>query len=161
MRVTPRCACEPAGREELMRKMQGLLAVLVASAAIAACGGAPESEDAAPGEASLRDSFVDQIRTVSFVRDLKHDGNEVTFVGPYGSEPGAEWRVRIDALVIEPQDDEQQPYKGTVKSSWYVNGTPIEPRGDYADLPAEILDAGISQDCWAFWEASSRTWSWV
>jgi hypothetical protein len=128
--------------------------VLVAIAGTAGCASRPSDEN-------LRQSFLDQIASVAFVRDFQRSGDEVTFSGPYGSEANAKWRVRIDSAAIEPQDDQAQPFKGTVKSSWYVNDQLIEPRGAYSDLPAAFLDKGVSQDCWAFWDGSSSMWSWV
>jgi hypothetical protein len=114
-----------------------------------------------PSDGNLRQSFLDQIASTAIVRDFQRSGDEVTFSAPYGAEASARWRVRIDSAVVEEQADEQRPYKGTVKSSWFVNDQPIEPRGTYSDLPSAFLDKGISQDCWAFWEASRRTWSWL
>ncbi len=62
--------------------------------------------------------------------------------------------------MIAPNNDEKQPYKGTVKSSWYVNDQPVLPRGRESNLPIELLDNGVSQDCWAFWESEAKRWSW-
>jgi hypothetical protein len=127
----------------------GLLLTLVA------CGGGR------PDEASLRDSFVEQIRSVGFVRTFERKGDEVLFSGPYAGEADVQWRVRIDSVLIEPNTDESQPFKGTVKSSWFVDGKPIEPRGSQSDLPSDFLDKGIGQECWAFWEVSDSRWSWT
>ena len=114
-----------------------------------------------PGEGDLQESFAQQIASVSLVRDFQRNGNELAFSGPYGEETNAKWRVRIDSAVVEPQDDAMKPYKGTIKSSWYVNGRSIEPRGSYSGLPSEFLDKGVGQDCWAFWEKTTKQWSWL
>jgi hypothetical protein len=141
-----------------MRTLSLLVAVLLAVVGPAGCGGA---EEVAPDENSLKDSFSEQIQSVGLVRGFQRNGDELTFSGPYGREADAAWRIHIDSTLVERQDDERQPYKGTVKSSWYVNGTKIEPRGTYADLPTDFLDKGVSQDCWAFWEAGAKRWGWV
>jgi hypothetical protein len=114
-----------------------------------------------PGDESLRQSFAEQVAGVSFVRNFQRTGDDLTFSGPYAGETDAKWRVHIDSAVVEPQEDAQKPYKGTIKSSWYVNGQRVEPRGSYSDLPSEFLDRGIGQECWAFWEKSTTEWSWV
>jgi hypothetical protein len=126
-----------------------LLAILM----LAGCG--------TPGEEDLRESFAQQIATVSLVRDFQRNGDELTFSGPYGAETDAKWRIHIDSAVIEPQDDETKPYKGTITSSWYANGRLIQPRGSYSDLPSEFLDKGVGQHCWAFWEKSTKRWGWL
>jgi hypothetical protein len=127
--------------------------LLVAIVTWAGCG--------TPGEEDLRESFAQQVASISFVRDFQRNGDELGFSGPYGAETDAKWRVLIESAVIEPQDDEKQPYKGTITSSWYVNGRLIQPRGSYSDLPSEFLDKGVSQHCWAFWEKSTKRWGWV
>ena len=33
-------------------------------------------------------------------------------------------------------------------------------RRHQADLPLPILDAGLAQECWAFWDKNSGKWSW-
>ena len=78
----------------------------------------------------------------------------------YGHELDAKWRVQIDSATIELQADGTTKDKGLVKSSWYVNGEPIRPRGSQSDLPLPFLDAGIAQECWALWDSSSHQWSW-
>jgi hypothetical protein len=115
----------------------------------------------APGVDGLRESFAAQVASVSFVRDFKASGDELTFSGPFETEQNAQWRIHIDSAVVEPQDDDEQPFKGTIKSSWYVNGRLIEPQGTDSGLPAEFLDKGLGQDCWAFWEKTTKRWGWV
>jgi hypothetical protein len=123
------------------------------AAAVAACGGVtPEQQ--------LKDSFVQQIASSGFARDLQHQGDEVTFTGKRAEKNDAKWRVRFDAATIENDTDGKTPRKGTVKSSWFVDGEQIRPRGDQADLPLPILDAGLAQECWAFWDKNAGKWSW-
>ena len=139
-----------------------LSVVVIALAALTACGAQEETASvAAPDEAGLKASFSEQIKSVGLVRDFRQNGDEITFSGTYGREADATWRVRIDSAVIEKQEAQGQPYKGTVKSSWYVNGTLIEPRGTYADLPTDFLDKGVGQDCWAFWDPAAKRWGWT
>jgi hypothetical protein len=134
--------------------MQAIAAGLIAAAALqAACSGQP-------GEQGLRDSFAQQLGTNRFIKDYQRSGDEMTFVGP-GPEGGtAKWRVHIDSAVIEPNDDESMPYKGTVKSSWFADGQKIEPSATRPTLPFEVSSNGISQDCWAFWNAAEEKWDW-
>jgi hypothetical protein len=121
--------------------------------ALAACGGAtPEQQ--------LKDSFVQQIVSSGFARDLQRQADEVTFTGKRAEKNDAKWRVRLDAATVENDQDGKTPRKGTVKSSWFVDGEQIRPRGDQADLPLPILDAGLAQECWAFWDKSAGKWSW-
>jgi hypothetical protein len=130
-----------------------LLVLCLGAVTLAACGGAtPEQQ--------LKDSFVQQITSTGFARDLQHNGDEVTFTGKRGDKADAKWRVHLDSAAIENDTDGKTPRKGTMKSSWFVDGEQIRPRGDQADLPLPILDAGLAQECWAFWDKSSRKWSW-
>jgi hypothetical protein len=129
------------------------LVLCLAAVTLAACGGAsPEQQ--------LKDSFVQQIVSTGFPRDLQHRGDEVTFTGKRGDKPDAKWRVHLDAATIENDADGKTPRKGTMKSSWFVDGEQIRPRGDQADLPLPILDAGLAQECWAFWDKKTGKWSW-
>jgi hypothetical protein len=111
-------------------------------------------------ERQLRDSFIQQIASLSIVRDFQRSGDEVTFSARYAEKPDAKYRVRIDSTAIEPAADGKTPYTGVVKSSWYINGEPVRPRGAYSDLPLPFLDNGLAQECWAFWEDESKQWSW-
>jgi hypothetical protein len=127
-------------------------AAALGSLMMAACG--------APDTQGLRESFVQQVRANQFVSDLKHGGDELTFTGP-GPEGGqAKWRVVIDSAVVERQDNEKQPYKGTVKSSWYADGQAIRSTPARSGLPFELLSNGVSQDCWALWDPAANRWAW-
>jgi hypothetical protein len=115
-----------------------------------------------PGADSLKDSFAEQLAANEFVRDFKRSGDELTFSGP-GAEGGtATWRVRIDSTVVEANSEntDTMPYKGTVKSSWFSDGQPVEPSGGESRLPIELTSNGLSQDCWAFWDNAAERWSW-
>ena len=48
-----------------------------------------------PGEMNLRDSFAEQIASVTGVTGFERDGDELTFSGPDGRDGTAGWRVRI------------------------------------------------------------------
>jgi len=134
-----------------------LLVVCLCASAMPACrAGAPEHRL----EQQLRDSFVRQITSTAIVRDVRHDGDNVSFSARHGSQLDAKWRVHIDAVTIESQAGEAAPSKGLVKSSWYVNGEPIRPRGDQSDLPTPFLDNGLAQECWALWDSRRHQWSW-
>jgi hypothetical protein len=115
-----------------------------------------------PDEASLRDSFAQQVAANEWVADFARNGDELTFTGP-GPEGGtAMWRIQIDSAVVEENadDPERHPYKGTVRSSWYADGVKIEPSGNQANLPLELISNGVSQDCWALWEPEAQRWGW-
>jgi hypothetical protein len=131
-------------------------AVVLFASAAAGCG--------KPSASSLRDSFAQQMAANRFIRDFQRDGDELTFSGP-GAEGGqAKWRVHIDSAVVEDNSEESnreaQPYKGIVRSSWYSDGQLIEPSGRDSRLPIELTDNGLGQDCWAFWDAASKKWTW-
>lgn len=138
-------------------RMAAALLMLVGSLFTLACGGGvPATPE------NLRASFSRQVASVGLVHDFKQEGDDLTFSASYANEPNAQYRVHIDSAVVEPQQDKaDQPFKGTVKSTWYVNGTAVRPRGTYADLPTEFLDKGLGQDCWAFWESKTNEWSWT
>jgi hypothetical protein len=126
--------------------------LILAALPLASCG--------KPGVDSLRESFAQQVASNRFVRDFQRNGDDLLFLGPDGAGGDAKWRIHIDSAVIEPNDDEKQPYKGTVKSSWYANDQPVVPTGRDSNLPIELLDKGVSQDCWAFWEPENNRWDW-
>jgi hypothetical protein len=128
------------------------VALILAALPLAACG--------KPGGESLRQSFAQQVASNRFVRDFQRNGEELLFSGPDGAGGDAKWRIHIDSVVIEPNEDKKQPYKGTVKSSWYANDQLVRPAGRDSNLPIELLDKGVSQDCWAFWEPETRRWDW-
>lgn len=127
--------------------------ILLVVATTLACGGSREKD--------LRDSFFQQIASVPLVHDLRRNGDEATFVGQYGSDQNAKWRVRIDSVSVEANDDGAKPYKGIVTSSWYVNGQLIAAEGSESNLPLAVLDKGIAQECWAFWDQQTKRWSWL
>ena len=113
-----------------------------------------------PGTDGLRESFAEQLAANRYVSGVEREGDEFTFSGP-GAEGGtATWRVHIDALLVEAQDDPMYSYKGTVRSSWYSDGQLVEPAGRESNLPVPLIDNGLSQDCWALWNAESNRWEW-
>lgn len=113
-----------------------------------------------PGEVNLLNSFVEQIAAVDGVADFERTGDELTFTGPDGRGGTGNWRVRIDSAVLEPGPDERIPYQGRVMSSWYGDGTLIEPLGSMSGLPKTFLDTGVAQDCYALWDTASNAWDW-
>jgi hypothetical protein len=128
--------------------------VLLATAALtAACS-------SAPSEQGLRDSFAQQLGANKFVKDFQRNGDEMTFVGP-GPEGGtAKWRVHLDSAVVTPNDDQKNPYKGTIKSSWFADGQKVEPNTRQSNLPLELNANGLSQDCYAVWDPVGKKWGW-
>ena len=130
-----------------------LSSILFAIVLVGGCSGAPS-------ESSLRDSFAQQLGTNKFIKDFQRNGDDLTFTGP-GAEGGvAKWRVHIDTAAIEPNNDPAQPYKGTVTSSWYSDGSIVRPRGRESNLPIELIDNGLGQECWALWDAAQNRWGW-
>ena len=113
-----------------------------------------------PTPESLRTSFGEQIAAVQFVHDFTQDGDEVTFARPDGSGEEISWRVRIDSASVEPQDDESLPFRGIILSSWWIDGVLVGRQGEFSDLPMWVLDSGLGQECWAFWETESSSWGW-
>jgi hypothetical protein len=113
-----------------------------------------------PGEQGLRESFAQQLGANRFVKEFQRNGDEMTFVGP-GPEGGtAKWRVHIDSAVVEPNDDQKMPYKGTIKSSWFADGQKVEPDARQSNLPFELNSNGLSQDCFALWDSAGQRWGW-
>jgi hypothetical protein len=148
--VTDTYVIPPTAGRRLIRTTVALAFLTIA------CGGG------GPDEASLRDSFAQQVAANEFVSDFVRNGDEMTFTGP-GPEGGtAMWRIQIDSAVIEENadDPERHPYRGTVRSSWYADGVEIEPSGNQANLPFELISNGVSQDCWALWEPEAERWGW-
>ncbi|MEQ1731687.1 MAG: hypothetical protein ABL982_25220 [Vicinamibacterales bacterium] len=134
-----------------MTRLLGSLLVLLALTT--ACNSAPPAD-------GLRDSFAQQLSSNKFISDFQRSGDNITFKGPRPDGTPSIWRVHIDTVTIEPQKDEQQPYKGTVTSSWFVNGEQVAITGADSNLPIELTSNGLSQECWAFWEAATKRWSW-
>lgn len=113
-----------------------------------------------PATDGLRDSFATQLAANTFVSDFQHNGDNMTFKAPRPDGEKAIWRVHITSAVVEKQDDAKQPYKGTVTSSWFVDGEEIAPKGSDSNLPIELTSNGLAQECWAFWDADRKQWSW-
>ena len=133
-----------------MRRLMCAVALTFA----AACSSAPDT-------AGLQESFGQQLAANRFISEFQKSGDDFTFTGPSPEGGGpAKWRVHIDSAAIDPQDDEKQPYKGTVKSTWLADGKSIEITGDQSNLPIELLSNGLSQVCWAFWDPAAMRWSW-
>lgn len=118
------------------------------------CGGG------GPDEAGLRDSFAAQLAANSFVSDVQHEGDEIAFSGPGPSGDIISWRAVIDSAVVEPNEDPQRPYRGTVTSSWYAGEQLIQPSGSDSNLPLELTSNGLAQECWALWNSASEQWEW-
>lgn len=131
-----------------------VLMVVVAALLTAQCGGAP-------GVNGLRESFAQQLAANRAVTDFSRDADDLRFSGP-GADgaPTARWRVHIDSAVIEPNSDPGQPFKGTVKSSWYADDQIVRPSGRDSNLPMELTATGLAQDCWALWDDATRKWGW-
>ena len=136
----------------MRRNFLGVVLIL-AALPIVACG-------REPGGAGLRDSFAQQVAANRFIRDFERNGDDLLFSGPDGAGGSAKWRIHIDSAFVAPYPDERQPYKGTINSSWYSNDQVIRPRGSDSNLPLELLDNGVSQDCWAFWDPETERWGW-
>jgi len=135
-------------------RLKSLVTFVLATAVLtAACSSAPP-------EQGLRDSFAQQLGANKFVKDFQRNGDEMTFVGP-GPEGGtAKWRVHLDSAVVTPNDDQKNPYKGTIKSSWFADGQKIEPKATQSNLPYELNANGLSQDCYAVWDPAGKKWGW-
>jgi hypothetical protein len=136
----------------MTKKMRGAVMLVLALAA-GACS-------STPGEQGLRDSFAQQLQVNRFISDFQRNGDDLTFAGPGPEGGNAKWRVHMDGAAVEANNDEQQPYKGTIKSSWFADGRKIEPSATDSRLPFELTSNGLSQDCWAFWDAAAQKWDW-
>jgi hypothetical protein len=134
-----------------MTRMVQMTAIVLAMAA-AGCG--------KPGDQSLRDSFAQQLAANQFIKDFQRNGDDLTFTGPGADGGVAKWRVHIDSAAVEPNDDEAQPFKGVITSSWYSDGKPVQPSGRDSNLPLELMANGLSQDPWAFWDKAGKRWTW-
>jgi hypothetical protein len=136
--------------------MPRILAAILAALTLAACG--------RPDAGGLRESFAQQVASNRFISEFQRNGDDLTFSGP-GAEGGvAKWRIHIDSAVVESNDDPKtastQPYKGVITSSWYSNDQLIRPSGRESNLPLELTSNGVSQDCWALWDAAAKRWGW-
>ena len=139
--------------DRIHRQRIAVSAAFIATALFAAACSRPDVQ-------SLRDSFAQQVAANHSITDFKRNGDDLTFSGPGLESDVAKWRVHIDSAVIESQENAAQPYKGTVKSSWYADGRRIEPGARESNLPLPLIANGISQECWAFWEKAGKRWSW-
>jgi len=135
-----------------MKRTIGILAVLVSAAVVVAACGPPVSD--------LRDSFAQQLSANKFIKDFHRSGDDLTFTGPGADGGVAKWRVHIDSVLVEQNGDPAQPYKGTVKSSWFSDDKPVLPRGRDSHLPIELIANGLGQECWALWQQAEKRWSW-
>ena len=124
--------------------------------ALVLCGGCSSAPDAD----GLYDSFARQLAANRFVSAFQRSGDNMTFTAPGPDGTPTTWRVHIDSSNIEKQSTPKQPFKGTVRSSWYANGEKIEITGADSNLPIELTSNGLGQECWAFWEADGQRWSW-
>jgi len=137
-----------------MNRLPGVLFAIALALLTAGCS-------RAPGTDSLHDSFAQQLAANRFISDFARSGDDMTFKGPRPDGTPGTWRVHIDSATVKEQSGNQrQPYKGTVSSSWYVDGTKIEISGGDSNLPIELTSNGLTQECWAFWEADAKRWSW-
>ena len=137
-----------------MKTRLSLVALLVTPLTLPGCG-PPE-----PTADNLRESFAQLIASIEYIRDLERDGDELSFLRPDGSGMDVSYRIHIDSAIIEPNDDESMPYRGIVESSWYLDGRLVQSTGSTSDLPMWVLDAGLGQYCWAFWEEPAKRWDW-
>ena len=138
--------------KRLSRNWILLAAFFAATLTLSGCGN--------PDAQGLRQSFAQQLAANPFIRDFQHNGDDIIFFGPGPDGILTQWRVHIDSAVVEPNAAPQQPYRGTVKSSWRANGRLFQPRGRDSNLPLELTSTGLAQDCWALWDKVNRKWSW-
>lgn len=120
---------------------------------VSACSNAPSGQ-------SLRDSFAQQLSGNKFIAEFKRSGDEMTFSGPTADGGKGTWSVHIDSAVIDANTSDVEPFKGTIKSTWSVNGQPVRPSGSESNLPLELMANGLSQDCWALWNKTDARWGW-
>ena len=124
----------------------------------AGTGGCAQSQ---ADDESLRGSFAERISTSDFVTNFSREGDDLRFSGPDGKGGSAEWRVRIETSLVEPNlFDEAMPYQGRVTSEWTANGELVEYLGNMTALPKEFLDRGLAQECWAYWVKAEDRWDW-
>jgi hypothetical protein len=132
-----------------------LMSIGVVAACLAcACSGKP-------GADSLRESFVNQLRANTFVRNYERTGDDLRFSGPGANgEDAVKWRIHIDSAAVEENADAAHPYRGIVKSSWFANEQRVLPRLRESNLPIQLTSNGLAQECWALWDKASARWSW-
>ena len=131
-----------------------VLGVAVVAGAVALAGCAKHDPE------SLRTSFAQQVASIGLVRDFQRNGDDLTFSAPDAAGGAAHWRIHIESVIIERNDDTTKPYKGTVASSWYMNGAPIQAATPGAQLPKGFTEKGLSQNSSALWEEATRQWHW-
>jgi len=137
-----------------MRHRDLRLALIIAAFAMGCAQ--PQADDE-----GLRASFADRISTSSFVSDFTREGDNLKFSGPDGEGGSAEWGVRIDTALVEPNEfDEVMPYQGRITSEWTVNGEVVEYLGNMTALPEQFLERGLGQECWAYWVEAEGRWDW-
>jgi hypothetical protein len=132
-----------------------LLLVVAVIAAVTAVGCGKQ-----PGVESLVASFAQQLAANKFIRDFQQSGDDLRFTGPSVEGGTIKWRVHIDSTVVEANSDPAMPYKGTVKSSWYAEDQLVHPSGRDSNLPLELTNNGLAQDCWALWDKAANKWGW-
>lgn len=132
-----------------------VLSVALVAAVTVGCA-QPQADDE-----GLRASFADRISESSFVSDFEREGDDLRFSGPDGEGGTAEWHVRIDTSLVEPnQFDDAMPFVGRITSEWTADGEVVEYLGNMTALPKEFLDRGLGQECWAYWVAAESRWDW-
>lgn len=137
----------------MTRLLRTLLSLVAVALLTSACS-------SAPGADGLRDSFAQQLAANKFISEFQRSGDDMIFKGPRPDGAPATWRVHIESASVEKQADARQPYRGTVTSSWYVDGEKVAVTGSDSNLPIELTSNGLGQECWAFWEGNAKRWSW-
>ena len=135
-------------RSHLLRTT--LILVVLASA----CG------DGRPSASDLRASFAAQLAANRFVSNVQPEDDTITFSWLATDGRVAAWRIVIDSVDVQPNDDPSLPYKGTITSSWYSDGQLVQPSGRESNLPVELTSNGLAQECWALWNSASARWEW-
>src|SRR5689334_2734752 len=115
----------------LSKRFIGAIVLLLISAA---CG--------KPGVGDLRDSFGQQLAANKYVKDFQKNGDDFKFTGPGADGTIIGWRVHIDSAEITETKDEQKPYKGTVKSSWYAGDFKVVQDRFESNIPLELISTG-------------------
>ena len=141
-------AADRSMRSHLLRTT--LILVVLSSA----CG------DGTPSASDLRASFATQLAANRFVSNVQSEGDAITFSWLATDGRLADWRIVIDTVDIQPNDDPKLPYKGTITSSWYSDGQLVQPSGRESNLPVELTSNGLAQECWALWNSASARWEW-
>jgi len=113
-----------------------------------------------PSVNDLRDSFAQQLAANKVVKDFQKNNDDLQFTGPGADGTIIKWRVHIDSAVIDDTKDNEKPYKGTVKSSWYAGDFKVVPDRYESNLPLELISTGLAQDCWAVWNKTTKKWEW-